>query len=191
MENIILMLICYLLGSIPTAYIIGKINNIDIRMFGSGNVGATNVYRILGKKWGILTFSIDFLKGLIPIYIFIKNNYEPYIVILAGIFIVLGHIFTPFLNFKGGKGVATSTGIFMAITPKTLIISLIVFAIIVSISRYVSLATLIATLVFMISSIFSKIALEFKYMIVIVSIIIYLTHLSNIKRLINGKELKI
>jgi glycerol-3-phosphate acyltransferase PlsY len=191
MQKVFLFLICFLIGSIPTAYIVGKINNIDIRKYGSGNVGSTNVYRVIGKKWGIFTFIIDFLKGFIPTYLVIKNNYDPYTVIIGGIFTICGHVFTPFLNFKGGKGVATSTGVFMAITPKTLLISLLVFLVVVIISRIVSLATLIATTVFFTASILSKISIEFKYMITIVSLIIYTTHIPNIKRLLRGEELKI
>ena len=182
---------CYIIGSIPTGYIIGKINNIEIREQGSKNVGATNVYRIMGKKWGAITFLIDFIKGFIPTYFVVRHYLEPYMIIAAGIFTILGHIFTPFLGFKGGKGVATSTGVFMVITPKTLIISIAVFIIIVIISRYVSLATLTATMIFLITSLISEISVEFKYMIVAVSIIIYLTHISNIKRLLKGKELKV
>ena len=191
MEKILVLLGCYIIGSIPTGYIIGKINNIEIREQGSKNVGATNVYRIMGKKWGAITFLIDFIKGFIPTYFVVRHYLEPYMIIAAGIFTILGHIFTPFLGFKGGKGVATSTGVFMVITPKTLIISIAVFIIIVIISRYVSLATLTATMIFLITSLISEISVEFKYMIVAVSIIIYLTHISNIKRLLKGKELKV
>jgi glycerol-3-phosphate acyltransferase PlsY len=188
---LILCILSYLIGSIPTAYIIGKLNNIDIRNYGSKNIGATNVYRILGKKWGSVTFIIDFLKGFIPTYLVMKYYSNPYITISIGGLTIIGHIFTLFLNFKGGKGVATSTGVFMVISPKTIMIALIVFTIVVLIFRYVSLATLIATAVFLFTSIISNIEVEFKYMIGVVSAIIYITHISNIKRLMKGEELKV
>lgn len=191
MMILILCILSYLIGSIPTAYIIGKLNNIDIRNYGSKNIGATNVYRILGKKWGSVTFIIDFLKGFIPTYLVMKYYSSPYIIISVGGLTIIGHIFTLFLNFKGGKGVATSTGVFMVISPKTIIIALIVFITVVSIFRYVSLATLVATAVFLSTSIISNIEVEFKYMIGVVSVIIYITHISNIKRLMKGEELKV
>jgi len=191
MMILILCILSYLIGSIPTAYIIGKLNNIDIRNYGSKNIGATNVYRILGKKWGSVTFIIDFLKGFIPTYLVMKYYSNPYITMSIGGLTIIGHIFTLFLNFKGGKGVATSTGVFMVISPKTIMIALIVFIIVVLIFRYVSLATLIATAVFLFTSIISNIEVEFKYMIGLVSAIIYITHISNIKRLMKGEELKV
>jgi glycerol-3-phosphate acyltransferase PlsY len=190
MEIFIISLISYLIGSIPTAYLVGKSNNIDIRKYGSGNVGATNVYRVLGSKWGTLTFIFDFLKGFIPTYIAMKFFQNPYLIILCAGLAVLGHIFTLFLSFKGGKGVATATGAFMVITPYTLISALIIFLIVTYLSGYVSLGTLSATLIFLITSILSKINFEYKVLIFIISVSIFLTHIPNIKRLIKGQELK-
>lgn len=190
MELFIIFLMSYVIGSIPTAYIIGKINDIDIRKYGSGNVGAANIYRVLGKKWGTITFMFDFLKGFIPTYTASKIFNNPYITIGVGFLSIVGHIFTLFLSFKGGKGVATSTGVFMAITPYTLIISIIVFFLITKVSGFVSLGTLIATFIFMLTSIFIHIKIEFKIFITVVSIIIFITHIPNIKRLLKSKELK-
>lgn len=190
MEKIILLLLSYLLGSIPTAYIIGRMKGIDIRNHGSGNIGATNVYRVLGWKLGIITFLIDVIKGFLPTYISMKITQNPYITISCGISAIIGHVFTIFLNFKGGKGVATSTGVFLAIATYQVIISLLIFIIIVRIWGFVSLATLISTLFFTIISFISNIRIEFKYFTAFTAVIIFLTHLPNIKRLLTGKELK-
>lgn len=180
----------YLIGSIPTAYIVGKLNKIDIRQHGSGNVGATNVYRVLGKKWGSITFIFDFLKGFIPTYISLKFFQNPYMIMLVGALSIIGHIFTLFLSFKGGKGVATSTGVFMVITPYTLILALMVFLIFTALTGYVSVGTLTATFAFLITSLLSSINTEYKLMIIMVSLAIFITHIPNIKRLLKGEELK-
>lgn len=180
----------YLLGSFPTAYLIGKMKGIDIRNYGSGNVGATNVYRVLGWKLGIITFMIDALKGFFPTYLSIKLYSNPYITIGCGILAILGHIFTIFLNFKGGKGVATSAGVFLAISTYQVLIAVLIFLIVVRVWGFVSLATLTASLVFAISSVLSNLRLEFKYFTLFTTTVIFLTHIPNIKRLLDGKELK-
>ena len=113
MEEFILLALSFFLGSIPFGYLVARsVKKIDIRKFGSGNIGATNVVRVVGKKWGILVFALDFLKGLIPplaVNIFLTQS-PNYIFILAALLAVSGHIWTPFLRFKGGKGVATTVG---------------------------------------------------------------------------------
>ncbi len=190
MEKIIAILLSYLAGSIPTAYLIGKACGIDIRKYGSGNVGATNVYRILGPKAGIITFLIDTIKGFLPTYLALKIFSQPLMVIGCGLSAIVGHIFTIFLNFKGGKGVATSTGVFLAIATVQVFLSLIVFFIVLRLKGYVSLATLTSTIIFTASSIVSSIKTEFKYFTFITAIVIFLTHIQNIKRLLRGEEFK-
>lgn len=185
----VILFSAYIIGSIPTGYIIGKIHNIDIRKHGSGNIGATNVYRILGKKWGIITFLLDFLKGFIPTYISFKIFDSPYIVILTALMAVLGHIFSIFMRFKGGKGVATASGSLIVILPIQILISLVFFITVVRITKTVSAATLSSTLVFLLSSILIKTKKEFMYMSIIISAIIFYTHIPNIKRLLRGEEL--
>jgi glycerol-3-phosphate acyltransferase PlsY len=191
MNLFITLIAAYILGSIPTGYIIGKIHKIDIRKHGSGNTGATNVYRTLGKKWGIITFIFDFMKGFIPTYISFKIfPNAPYTILLTAISAVFGHIFSVFLNFKGGKGVATATGSFIVILPVQILISLVFFIIIVRFTKTVSVATLSSTFIFLITSILIKTKKEFMYMAVFISAVIFLTHIPNIKRLIKGEELK-
>lgn len=190
MEIAILILFSYLVGSIPTAYLIGRAKGIDIRNYGSGNVGATNVFRVLGWRLGTITFVIDMLKGFIPTYIAIKLYLNPYIIISVGLAAIVGHIFSIFLNFKGGKGVATSTGIFAAIALKQLIIAFLVFLIVVRMCGIVSVATLVSTIVFTLLSLLSNLEIGFKYFTVLTAIIIILTHIPNIKRLLKGEELR-
>ncbi|MEF3280743.1 MAG: glycerol-3-phosphate 1-O-acyltransferase PlsY [Elusimicrobiota bacterium] len=190
MEIFLICLMSYAIGSIPTAFIVGKLNNIDIRQHGSGNVGATNVYRVLGKKWGSITFVFDFLKGFIPTYISTKFFLNPYMIMLIGFLSIAGHIFTLFLSSKGGKGVATSAGVLMVITPYALALALITFILITKSSGFVSLGTITATFVFMISSILFHIKPEFRILCILISIIIFITHIPNIKRLLKGEELK-
>lgn len=190
MKEVIAILLSYLVGSIPTAYLIGKSYGIDIRKYGSGNVGATNVYRILGPKAGIITFMIDTIKGFIPTYLALKIFSQPLMVIGCGLAAIAGHIFTVFLNFRGGKGVATSTGVFLAIATAQVFLSLIIFFIVLRLKGYVSLATLTSTIIFTASSIVSSMKTEFKYFTFITALVIFFTHIPNIKRLIRGEELK-
>ncbi len=192
---------CYLLGSIPFGLIIGKINKIDIREHGSGNIGATNVLRTLGKKWGFTCFFFDFLKGLLPVlaakYLTNLNfpeafEYTPAIAIVCT---VLGHVFSIFLKFKGGKGIATSAGAITAIAPYTLGACLVIWFITFKMSGYVSLASIIAALAIPFIS-FAENMLELhapisKYSIGIlflIAILVIVKHKSNIKRLIDGTE---
>ena len=166
--------------------------NIDIRKYGSGNPGATNVYRTVSKPLGILTFICDALKGFVPVYFVMSISPSSYLIVLAVAFVtILGHIYTVFLNFKGGKGVATGCGIFLAINPAATLICLSVFAIILTISKYVALASIFAAITLPVSLFFLGAATEVFFFSVIVSIIVVLRHLSNIKRILNGTENKI
>lgn len=185
------LILAFLLGSIPFGYIITYIiSKEDIRKVGSGNIGATNVSRKLGIKGGIITFLLDAFKGFLAVWILMLINPYPYYIGLAGILAVLGHSFTPFLGFKGGKGIATSFGVFLRISPIPSLICFFIFLIILIIFKYVSLSSLIS------SSLFPPIAYFFglnEWLIiysVCISILIIIKHKENIKRLIEGKELK-
>lgn len=195
----------YLLGSIPFAYFITKgVIKKDIREIGSGNVGATNVYRSCGPIWGVLVFILDMLKGYISVLITrimitkefnivlsdITVSYE--IVILTSLFFaLLGHMYSIFLGFYGGKGVAIATGIFIALTPKPMQITLVIWFLVTAISRYVSLGSIVGAIAFPILVYWfncSKVLIIFSAM---VSLFIFIKHLPNIKRIINGEELRI
>ncbi len=186
----------FLFGGVPFAYIISKaVAGIDIRKVGSGNVGATNVARVLGLKWGILVFFLDTLKGFLPV--FIVRLIVPYNIELAlatGLAPILGHIFTPFLGFKGGKGVATSLGVFLAISPIGILLGLIVWIFTVLLTGYVSLGSLLGSLSALLWILFldpNRSSLPFVVISALVVALIWFRHRENIRRLIKGKEHKI
>jgi len=199
MEIIIALFAAYILGSIPTSYIMGKlIKRIDIRDFGSGNVGATNALRILGTKVGVFTLIIDIGKGFLAVNIARMIIPEPtnLIMIITGLFAILGHIFTIFLKFKGGKGVATSAGVFIALIPIPVAFALFVFVFTVWLSKYVSLGSILAAFTLFTSELIMNIwisfaELEFLIFTFIIALFIIVRHKANIKRLINGNENKI
>lgn len=193
-----LLILCYFVGSIPTAYIIGKIQNIDIRKVGSGNVGATNTARILGKKWAILVLIVDILKGLTAVFLarLILKEENPHggYILMAGLFSVLGHIFPIWLNFKGGKGVATVCGIVIALSPFQAYIAFSIFITTIYISKFVSLSSILGAISLPISFFlffnFEQNSVLF-YFFAALAVIISVMHVKNIKRLLNGTESKI
>ena len=199
MNIIIALFAAYILGSIPTSYIMGKlIKGIDIRDFGSGNVGATNALRILGTKVGVFTLIIDISKGFLAVNIarIIIEDPTDLIMILTGLFAILGHIFTIFLKFKGGKGVATSAGVFIALVPVPIAIALFVFIITVWLSKFVSLGSILAAFTLFISELIINIRnsfteIEILIFTFIITLFIIIRHKANIQRLINGYENKI
>ncbi len=199
MNIIIAFFIAYILGSIPTSYIMGKlVKGIDIRDFGSGNVGATNALRILGTKVGVFTLIIDIGKGFLAVDIARMIVSEPtdLILILTGLSAIIGHIFTIFLKFKGGKGVATSAGVFIALVPIPFALALFVFIFTVWLSKFVSLGSILAALTLFVSELIiniwlSFIELEILIFTFIIAIFIIIRHKANIQRLIKGNENKI
>ena len=187
----------YLFGSVPWAFIIGRINGIDIRKHGSGNPGATNVMRVLGRKWGILCFVLDFLKGLLPVLaVKILTASPDDLVITAGLAAVAGHIWSVFLKFKGGKGMATGGGVLVGIAPYSFICTGLIWIIVFYSTRYVSAASVIAAAALPLSSfIFSKTGLSplsarFQIFLLVLAIVTIAKHHGNIRRLINGTEHK-
>jgi len=196
MNLVIALFAAYILGSIPTSYIIGKlIKGIDIRDFGSGNVGATNALRILGTKVGVFTLIIDIGKGFLAVNFasFIIPEPTDIIIIITGLFAIIGHIFTIFLKFKGGKGVATSAGVFIAIIPIPVALALFVFVLTVWLSKFVSLGSILAALTLFISELvmnfwISFVELEFLIFTFIIALFIIIRHKANIQRLFNGNE---
>jgi len=186
----------FLFGSIPWAYIVAKVvGGIDIRKVGSGNVGATNVARTLGLKWGTLVFLLDALKGFIPVIIvrlLIPYNIELAMVTALGP--ILGHMFTPFLGFRGGKGVATAVGAFAALTPVGVLLGFVVWITVVLTTGWVSLGSLLGSLtVFLWVLLFdpNRHSLPFVVVSGVVVLFIWIRHYGNIKRLLSGKEPKI
>lgn len=177
----------------------GKIvKNIDIRNFGSGNVGATNAFRIMGVKIGIATLLVDIGKGFLAVKIvtFMISDPTNIMLIATGLIAILGHIFTIFLKFKGGKGVATSAGVFIALVPVPIAITLVVFIITVWISKFVSLGSILAAITLLVTELIVNINnsfadIEMLIFVFIISLFIILRHKANIKRLLKGNENKI
>ncbi len=192
MAIMIFIVLSYLIGSIPFAYITAKIfKGIDIRKYGSGNPGATNVFR-LSKPLGLLAFLCDTLKGFIPVFWAVRTNpSSDWLVIAVILAVILGHIFTPLLKFKGGKGVATGCGAFLAVDPVATLTCLLVFIIVLSITRYVSLSSICAAIMLPISLLFFTNSNEIFVFSMIIAAIVIIRHFTNIKRLINGTENKI
>ncbi|MBE2280404.1 MAG: glycerol-3-phosphate 1-O-acyltransferase PlsY [Ignavibacteriaceae bacterium] len=208
------LLFSYLIGSIPFAIIISKmVKGIDIKQHGSGNAGGTNVFRVLGWKWGILTIILDALKGVIAV-VFISQLYllDPVAInnptsledmtiirILAGVFAVIGHVWSIFASFKGGKGIATALGMMLSITTVDMLIAIGVFIIVVSVSKYVSLGSILAAFavaltLFIRQNVFHAEIQGYgtilPFVLAIIALIVY-THRENIKRILSGSESKI
>ncbi len=185
----------YLAGAIPFGFIVGKIRGIDIRNYGSKNIGATNVIRVIGKKEGILVFILDFLKGFFPVYFLVRLS--PYLGIVAAFATILGHITTPFLKFKGGKGMATGFGAMVGIAPFSVLLAFVIWIIIASLTKIVSLASIIAAVFFPVFLYIMRFSGAKEYSLpvfifsIFVSILIISRHYSNIKRLLKGEEPKI
>jgi glycerol-3-phosphate acyltransferase PlsY len=200
---ILLGVIAYLLGSIPTAVLYGKyFFNIDIREHGSKNAGATNTFRVLGKKAGAIVFSIDVIKGFLATslasLLFMYDRIWDYELaefkIIYGLLAVLGHLYPIFANFNGGKGVATSLGVGLCMFPEVALICLGIFAVILIATHYVSLGSIISTLAFPLLM-FTNTFRPDDYLLIVFGFAAFLlvvyTHRKNIVRLINGQENKI
>lgn len=187
----VIAIISYILGSIPNAYLIGKyFFNMDIRNLGSGNVGSTNALRNFGRKAGIATLICDALKGFIAVLIAEKLNVE-HAVAVSLVFVVLGHMYSVFLNFKSGKGVATSFGALLYIDIKFVLILVGIFILVVMISRMVSLGSILAAVSAIFIGYFYFGLTDIFYAILIIGALIVYKHRANINRIINHEESKI
>lgn len=192
MTYVFLSILAYLLGSIPFGLIVGKIGyNIDIREHGSGNLGGTNTFRVLGKKAGVIVTLADILKGtlatLLPVLLGVSTEVSPLVI---GVFAVFGHIYPIFAKFKGGKAVATSAGMLLGASPLLFGMMFITFFIVLFLSKYVSLASMVTSVIAIITTIFLQ---ETGLLIVtiILATFVFYRHTANIKRIINKTEPKI
>jgi glycerol-3-phosphate acyltransferase PlsY len=191
LQEIMLVIGAYLLGSVPTGLLLARaFGGVDIRTKGSGNIGATNVYRTLGRKVGILTLAGDCLKGVIPVLVAKALELPDIWIAAVGVAAFLGHIFPVFLRFKGGKGVATALGVFLAASPLAVLAALGVFIVVLVAGRFVSLASITAAACM---PAFTAL-IDRKPMIVAMSLliaaIVIAKHRENIQRLRNGTESK-
>lgn len=188
MEIIVYSLISYLIGSIPFGLVVGKLFGKDVRKEGSGNIGATNVTRVVGKKAGILVLVLDAVKGFLPVYYLIGKEYTPKFISAICIFTVLGHTFSIFLKFKGGKGVATALGVLFALSLKSSVIVLMFWLGIFLATGYVSLASILsAGISWMVVHVIIG-DIYYTYASLIIALIIVFKHRSNIDRLLKGEE---
>lgn len=178
----------YFLGSIPFGYIVGKVKGYDIRKEGSGNIGSTNVFRVVGKKEGIFVFILDFLKGSLPVLYFMDVSVLAGILALIGA--IAGHMTTPFLRFKGGKGVATGFGGVVALMPLPAVLAFGVWVFLLGIFRRVSIGSLGAALSLPILYFYigKPMLKSVLYLSVLVAILVFVTHRKNIRKLIRGEE---
>ena len=201
MKEFILIIIAYLLGSIPTALLISKkYFGIDIRDYGSGNMGATNTFRVLGSKYGTLVMVFDILKGMTAVMLY---NFLPHylnneldrtnFMIGLGLAAVIGHIFPIFANFKGGKGVATLLGMVLAVQPVVAVSCVGVFLLVLYLTRYVSLSSILAALMLPVSVlwIWNEHEIMYRIFALLVAFLVIMTHQKNIGRILRGVESRI
>ena len=188
MKVYLLVLLAYLLGSVPTGYILGYLAGVDVRKAGSGNVGATNVARVVGKRHGIVTLIVDIAKGLVPVIVAIGLGLTALATACVAVAAFLGHLYPVFLRFQGGKGVATALGIFLGLAPWATLVLMAIFLVVLSATRVVSLGSMVASACapiifwfFFHSPILTGTSLFIALMIV-------LRHRGNIKRLKLGTE---
>lgn len=190
---------CYLIGSIPTSFLVAKyLKGIDIREHGSGNVGATNTARVVGKFPGLLVLAIDILKGWVCVALVAKmfvrlgvTAFEPdTYALMLGCTAIIGHIWTVFLGFKGGKGIATSSGVFLAVAPKVFLIALAIWIAVFAWRRYVSLASVISAVSIPVTFAFTAYPPVFVFITSVMCAITVYKHYPNIKRLVRGEEHK-
>lgn len=188
--NIAALIIGYLFGSIPTAFLIGKlIGRIDLRKKGSGNLGTTNVIRNLGLGAGLLTYALDMLKGLIPVLIARHWGFEP--AVYAGIGTVIGHCYSVFFHFHGGKGVAVTSGVLFALDPLLAAILIAWQLIVFFLTRYMGLASLTTAIAFPIATYIKRGPDVLFYASIFLSLFVIFQHRGNLKRLLKGTEHKL
>ncbi|WP_186577353.1 glycerol-3-phosphate 1-O-acyltransferase PlsY [Aquibacillus kalidii] len=191
MDYSLLAIIAYFIGSVPFALIIGKLGyQTDIREHGSGNLGGTNTFRVLGVKAGMMVTAGDILKGTLATLLPIIFGYTEVNPLIIGIFAVIGHMYPIFAKFKGGKAVATSGGIILGVNPLLFLIMIISFLIVLYLSKYVSLSSMITGLVAIIVSIIQR-DVGLLIVLSILTIFVFYRHRANIKRIINKTEPKI
>ncbi len=196
-EIVIAVFLSYFMGSIPTAFIAGKwLKGIDIREHGSGNMGATNVFRVLGKGPGIVVLVVDILKGVLGVVLVgqIFQFEEIFTFVVLGIASVCGHNWTVFLKFKGGKGIATSLGVLVGLTIKFAVLgpvlgfTLLIWIITFALSAYISLASIIAAIALPLIMVLTHQIFEVVGLGVIFCLFVIFRHKTNIKRLLAGEE---
>jgi glycerol-3-phosphate acyltransferase PlsY len=183
-----ILLAAYLLGSIPTGLLLGKLYGIDVRKEGSGNIGATNLYRTVGRKVGIITLVGDCFKGLIPVLAIKYSALPVEVAAWVGLAAFCGHVFSVFLKFRGGKGVATALGVFLGLSPLSVVIAVVLFLLLMLKWRYVSLGSVSAAAVMPFAVYLMGNGPTLVCVTTIISLIVIARHYENILRLVAGTE---
>ncbi|EDP75943.1 glycerol-3-phosphate 1-O-acyltransferase PlsY [Hydrogenivirga sp. 128-5-R1-1] len=192
MEKLLLVIFAYLMGSVLFGEIVAKLKGVNLREVGSGNVGATNVSRALGKKFGVLVFFLDMLKGFVPTALAVSfYGIDSKVVMFVGIASVLGHMFSVFDGFKGGKGVATAFGVVLALSFKLALLMLLLWAGVLYWKRYVSLASITASVSAPFLFLLAGYPFHVFLMGVVIAGLIVYKHRPNIERLVAGQEPKV
>ncbi len=196
-HSLVLILLAYLFGSLPIGLLVGRmVKGIDVRDYGSGNIGASNVWRIMGPLWGTAVFLFDFCKGYFPTVLTTRiaehhPDITPWLSVVVGLAAIMGHNFSPFLRFKGGKGVATSLGVVFGLSPTAAAIGFAVWGVCLFVTRYISVSSMIAAVITSGVLIFFHHDLPHVLFAVLVTLFVVLKHRPNIARLRAGTEPKV
>ena len=196
-HSLVLILLAYLFGSLPIGLLVGRmVKGIDVRDYGSGNIGASNVWRIMGPLWGTAVFLFDFCKGYFPTVLTTRvaehhPEITPWLPVVVGLAAILGHNFSPFLRFKGGKGVATSLGVVFGLSPIAAAIGFAVWGVCLFVTRYISVSSMIAAI--MTSGVLIALHPDLPHTLfaILVALFVVVKHRPNIARLKAGTEPKV
>ncbi len=200
--DVLLLLMSYLLGAFPAGLLVGKmVKGIDVRDYGSGNIGASNVWRTMGPLWGIGVFLFDFCKGYIPTLLTsrmhtaaqdsISHSISPWLVVGVGMAAILGHNFSPFLRFKGGKGVATSLGVVYGLSPEAAALGFAVWLVCLAVTRYISVSSIVAAVVTSVALLALHRDLPHALFALLVALFVVVKHRANMARVTAGTEPKV
>ena len=192
LKIILPIIIGYLIGSIPFGFIAAKFKGFDLRKVGSGNIGATNIYRTLGTLPAILVFILDLLKGALAVYaarMIIPDS--PAVIVISGVAAVIGHMYPLYIGFKGGKGSATGLGVLLGIAPDLFAVAMIYTAVAIAVTRYVSVTSITGVVLLAVLMVAFNKPVEYSIAAVIVAILVIYKHMPNIKRLLSGTEPRI
>lgn len=198
-----ILLACYLVGGVPFGFLLGKARGVDIRQHGSGNIGATNAWRVLGRTCGLICFLLDFLKGWLPVLVvqqLTKNSAPPlptWAPLVAVVGTVSGHVWTPYLRFKGGKGIATSAGALLGVACYPVLVALLVWGLVAKLTRFISLASISAALALPLAALLLNHSGHQRYeqpvllLLLAIGALAVFRHHANIRRLMAGTEPRI
>lgn len=183
-----LAIFAYFVGAIPFSLIVSSLKGIDLRKIGSGNLGATNVYRAMGLPYAILVFVLDALKGFIPTFLVLNSTNQPWLHVGIGFLAIVGHSLSPFVRFKGGKGAATGLGVLLALSPDVFAILAVIAVLGIGITRYVAPTTIICCMLAPVLLYFLHYPSTYVGFVSVIALFIIYRHKDNIRRLFQGRE---